>query len=115
MIRFSEPRLRLDRRADRALRLPGVADAVEDLARDIAAEARTIANAEAYDTGTYAKNFKVVTGRDGDRAVAAVMNDDHKALWIEFGTRSTPGGAVLRRAGERIARATTRLHRGGRL
>lgn len=112
MIRFGTVRVRPDKKATRALGLPGMKKAVDDLARDIAAEARSIATAEAKDTGSYAGSFEVTTGKDKDRTVAAVINEDRAALIVEFGTRDRPGKNVLRRAGENIAGATKPLHKG---
>jgi len=115
MFRLGPVRVRLDKRATRALRLPGMGKAVEALAEDISSEARALANSEARDKGNYANGFKVITDKDGDRAVAAVYNDDEQALRIEFGTRTRDGKAILRRAGERVADAKRPLHKGGSL
>lgn len=115
MFRLSTPRVRLDKRATRALGLPGMGKAIESLADDIASEAEALANSEARDKGNYARGFKVLTDRDGDREVAAVYNDNDQALRIEFGTRTRDGKAILRRAGERVADAKPPLHKGGSL
>ena len=115
MFSLGTVRVRIDRRSGKVLGLPGIASEVEDVAKGIATEARTIANAEAKDKGNYADNFKVTTAKDGDRAVAAVSNDDKAALYLEFGTRHVPAKRILQRAGERAAQAQKPLRKGGRL
>lgn len=112
MFRVASFRIRVDKKATKALGLPGIATAIEDLADAIAIEARSIATAEAKDTGQYAGSFKVTTGKDKDRHIAAVMNEDRAALHVEFGTRDMTGRHVLRRAGENLAGATRTLHKG---
>lgn len=77
-----------------------ISDHVQDIARGIALDAKSLARVEAYASGDYYRSIEAGAGvRDG-RAVGRVSAGDFKAGWIEFGTRRQPPKAILRRAAE---------------
>lgn len=79
---------------------PEVAGWVEGITDDVLARAGQIARQEALETGAYASSFrkKMEKSRNGDRPVGVISTNDHKWVWIEYGTATRPAKAVIRRA-----------------
>lgn len=77
-----------------------VREQLEERAREAADRARRIAPAL---SGDYANSITAVSGVEGSSALARVIADDWKAVFIEFGTgpvAPTPAFAPLRRGAE---------------
>lgn len=82
--------------------------ALHSVAETIAEAAKSLARAEAYDTGAYERSIRPASGIDTDEGgtktmIARVNAFDFKSGWIEFGSIHNPppgGHKILQRAAE---------------
>jgi len=88
-----------------------VREILEKVAKEAATEAQGIARMEAYDTGSYHDSIEGSAEIEGVGATGYLNAFDYKANWIEFGYRSVPGKAILRRAMESIVGTTNMRQR----
>jgi len=70
-------------------------------------EAQRMAQAEAFETGAYMRGIQAaVVGLPDGRLAGQIQATNWKSKFVEFGTRTTPVKAILRRAGETLGTVT---------